>query len=122
MSLRGIRGATVVEQDTASEIVAETRQLLAEILSRNAIQIEDIASIFFTVTADLTSEFPAVAARELGLNTTPLICMTEIPVPKSLPKCIRVLLHVNTELAQTQMNHVYLKAAEALRPDHKEKA
>lgn len=117
MALRGIRGATVVEENNSSQIVAETKHLLSELLTQNNLIIDDIATIFFTVTQDITAEFPAVAARELGLTSTPLLCMTEIPVPNSLPLCIRILIHVNSERPQSEMIHLYLKAAEQLRPD-----
>jgi len=92
-----------------------TKELLAAIEKRNQLKIEDIASIIFTVTKDLDAEFPAVAARELGWNETPLLCNYEIDVPKSLPKCIRVLLTVNSDKSQKAIQHVYLREAVKLR-------
>ncbi len=115
--IRGIRGATCAAQNTKAAILEATGELLQRILEQNQIQIGDIASILFSTTADLNAEFPAAAARELGLEDTPLLCMTEIPVPGSLPMCIRILLHVNTEKVQKEIKHIYLKAAVKLRPD-----
>ena len=84
---------------------------------RSYIKIEDIASIFFSVTKDLDAEFPAVAARQLGLSHTPLLCLNEIDVPASLQKCVRILCHVNTPTPQSDIRHIYLKEAKSLRPD-----
>jgi len=118
MTVRGIRGATNVNEDTPSEILAATRELLQEILRANRIEtFDDIASIYFTTTPDLVSTFPAEAARELGMNFVPLLCASEIAVPNRLPRCIRVLLHVNTEVPQKDIVHVYLRDARKLRPD-----
>jgi len=116
--LRGIRGATTVEADDAEEILAATRELLAEMLRVNDIDDFDvIASIFFTTTPDLHATFPAEGARELGMNMVPLLCFQEIPVPERLPKCIRVMMQVNTTKRQDEVRHVYLKGARVLRPD-----
>ena len=115
MPLRGIRGATSVTSNTKEEIISATKELLEEIAKANQLKIEEIASIIFTVTKDLNAEFPATAARELGWKDTPLLCACEIDVPKSLPKCIRVLLHVNTEKKQKEIKHIYLKEAQTLR-------
>lgn len=115
MPLRGIRGATTAENNTKQEIGVATKELLSEIISANEVKIEDIASIIFSVTRDLDAEFPAVAARELNWNDTPLLCTYEIDVPGSLQKCIRVLMHVNAEKPQKEMKHVYLKEAVNLR-------
>ena len=117
MMLRGIRGATTVDIDEPPQILDATEDLLREIVRRNALCPEDIASTLFTVTPDLTSEFPAVAARRMGWNLVPMLNFTEIGVPDGLPRCIRVLVHVNTTRAQHEVIHVYLKAARALRPD-----
>ncbi len=118
MSMRGIRGATAVCHDDAQEILAATRQLLQAILDENpSLQPEDIASIFFTVSDDLHSAYPAKAAREMGWSEVPMMCAREIPVPGGLPGCIRVLVHWNTELLQSTIQHVYLGEAVSLRPD-----
>lgn len=117
MSIRGIRGAITVEENSKEAILSHTEELLSEILHSNHILSDDIASIFFSVTTDLNAEFPALAARKLGLKDTPLLCLTEIPVPGSLSKCIRILIHLNTSKRQSEMIHVYLKGAVALRPE-----
>jgi chorismate mutase len=120
MSVRGIRGATSVEADTPAEILAATTELLKEILRANSIEgFEEIASVIFTTTGDLTSSFPAEAARTLGMNQVPLLCASEIPVRSSVARCIRVLLHFNTDKTQREMVHVYLREARRLRPDVK---
>ena len=118
MPVRGIRGATSVDQDNRTEIAQATRELLTTISQANPdLRKEDIASVLFTVTSDLTSDYPARAARELGWVEVPLLCALEIPVPESLPKCIRVLIHWNTKLPQSAVRHVYLRKAAQLRPD-----
>jgi chorismate mutase len=114
---RAIRGATTVERDTPDQIRRATRELLETIVARNAITSADVISAIFTVTHDLTSEFPAHAARELGWLDVPLLCTLEIPVPGSLAKCIRVLLHVESAAPRSAIRHVYLHDARALRPD-----
>jgi chorismate mutase len=118
MSIRGIRGATTVSQDTSEVILDGTRELLEEILLENpSLKKEDLASAFFTVTDDLCSVYPAKAAREMGWHQVPLMCAREIPVPEGIQHCIRVLLHWNTTLSQHEVKHVYLHAATRLRPD-----
>ena len=118
MAIRGIRGATTVERDEPGQVIAATRELLEKILSANpGLDPGDLASALFTVTGDLTSAHPARAAREMGWELVPLMCALEIPVPGSLERCIRVLLHWNTDLPQGSIQHVYLYNAAALRPD-----
>lgn len=118
MSVRGIRGATSVETDSPDQILDATRELLQELFRANAIEgFDEIVSAIFTTTSDLTSTFPAEAARDLGMNQVPLLCASEIAVPGSMPRCIRVLLHVNTSKKQSEMVHVYLRDAKKLRPD-----
>ncbi len=118
MAVRGIRGATVVEHDQPEEVLAATRDLLSAILKANpSLNPADLASAIFTVTADLCSAYPAQAARQLGWEDVPLMCGLEIPVPGSLPRCIRVLLHWNTDLPQAAVRHVYQGEAASLRPD-----
>ncbi len=118
MSIRGIRGATTVAQDTSAAILDGTRELLEEILLENpSLKITDLASAFFTVTDDLSAAYPAKAAREMGWHQVPLMCAREIPVPDGIQHCIRVLLHWNTTLSQREVKHVYLHAAARLRPD-----
>jgi chorismate mutase len=115
--VRGIRGATTVTEDTAVAILDATEELVREIVSSNGLEPEDVASALFTVTPDLRAEFPAAAARRMGWTMVPLLNFTEIGVPGRLEKCIRVLVHVNTERAQSEMVHVYLREAVSLRPD-----
>ena len=115
--LRGIRGATVAEANTREAILAATDELLKEVLAVNCLPVEQIASVFFSVTRDLDAEFPAVAARKLGLSNTPLLCLNEIPVPSSLSRCIRILIHANLDIPQNAVKHVYLREAASLRPD-----
>ncbi len=117
MIVRGIRGATTVTADDAEAILSATEELVREIVAANGIVAEDIASALFTVTPDLRAEFPAAAARRMGWTMVPLLNFTEIGVPGRLEKCIRVLVHVNTERSQVEMVHVYLREAVALRPD-----
>jgi chorismate mutase len=114
---RGVRGATTVETDDRETILKATRELLALVIHLNDIHKEDVASAMFTTTVDLNAAFPATAARQLGWLDVPLMCMHEIEVPGSLRRCIRVLLHWNTDRAQTAIQHVYLKEAQTLRPD-----
>lgn len=118
MPTRGIRGATTVAEDEAETILQATRELLEAIVKENAsMKPEDIGSAIFTVTEDLTATFPAQAAREMGWSMVPMMCAREIPVPDSLPKVIRVLVHWNTETPQSEIKHVYLRDAVKLRPD-----
>lgn len=114
---RGVRGATTVENDERGEILRATRELLAAMVEANGIATADIAAAIFTVTDDVSAAFPAAAARELGWNAVPLLDAREIPVPGALPLCIRVLLLINTGRTQTEIRHVYLKNASALRED-----
>ena len=118
MPIRGIRGATTVTADESDLILQATRELLEEILEENeGMQPDDIASAIFTVTDDLVSTFPAQAARQMGWDLVPMLCGREIPVPSSLPRVIRVLVHWNTQLTQSEIKHVYLHDAVKLRPD-----
>ncbi|MEQ8848404.1 chorismate mutase [Botrimarina sp.] len=117
MPCRGVRGATTVDANEREAILTATRQLLALVIRRNGIQRDDIASVIFTVTKDLDAEFPALAARQLGWAGVPLLCGYEIDVPGSLPLCIRVLVHWNTDKPPAEIHHVYARGAERLRPD-----
>ena len=115
--LRGIRGATTVDRDDAESILAATEELVREVIAANGIDANDVASALFTVTPDLRAEFPAAAARRMGWTMVPLLNFTEIGVPGRLEKCIRFLVHVNTDKTQAEMVHVYLREAVSLRPD-----
>jgi chorismate mutase len=117
MACRGIRGATTIERDDREEILTATRQLLALMVRRNEIDRRDVASAIFTTTPDVNAEFPALAALQLGWLDVPLLCGHELSVPGSLPRCIRVLVHWNTDRAQDEIEHIYIRDAVRLRPD-----
>lgn len=117
MICRGVRGATTVEQNSPEAILRATRELLALMIRLNGIRSEDVASVIFTTTRDVTSQYPALAARQLGWMDVPLLCGHEMEVPNGLPRCIRVLLHWNTDSPQSEIQHVYLNEAKSLRPD-----
>jgi len=118
MPVRGIRGATVVEVDQPELVFAATRDLLRAILDANpTLQTRDLASVFFTVSGDLNSAYPAQAARDMGWTHVPMLCTQDILVSGGLKRCIRVLLHWNSDLPQDSIKHVYLGAASNLRPD-----
>lgn len=116
--VRGIRGATTVSQDDEKEIMQATAEMLLKIVEDNQVVPEDICSVFITTTTDLTTAFPAKAVRTMpGWELVPLMCSLEIPVQPSLPRCIRLMVHVNTEKSQKEIKHVYLNDAKVLRPD-----
>ena len=118
MSFRGVRGATVASENSSTAILEATSELLQKMIAINHIKTEEIASIFLSTTRDLDADFPAKAARNLGLNEVPLLCLHEMEVPGALKACIRILIHINTDLSQAEIQHVYLKEAQSLRPDH----
>lgn len=116
--IRGVRGAITVNQNNEAEIMAATERVVKQMILENEISPDDVASVFISVTEDLSAVFPAKAVRLIdGWNYVPVMCMQEIPVPNSLRKCIRVMMHVNTEKVQQEINHIYLEGAEVLRPD-----
>ncbi|GHH98187.1 chorismate mutase [Neobacillus kokaensis] len=116
--IRGIRGATTVSNNSAEEILTATEELVSKIIELNKIDPDTVASVFISTTEDITAVFPAKVLRNFtGWTYVPVMCMQEIPVPNSLTKCIRVMLHVDTDIAQTEINHVYLNGAKVLRPD-----
>jgi chorismate mutase len=118
MAIRGVRGATTVSADEIELILDATQELLNAILDANEnMKPEDVGSVFFTMTDDLVSAFPAQAARRMGWNFVPLMCTREIPVPDGLPRTIRVMVHWNTDKLQSEITHVYLREAVKLRPD-----
>lgn len=117
MPCRGVRGATTAENNSPEEILRATRQLLALMIRQNGIRPEDVASAIFSTTTDLDAEFPALAARQLGWIDVALMCVNELDVPGSLRRCIRVLLHWNTDKPADAIVHVYVKDAAALRRD-----
>lgn len=117
MPCRGVRGATTVDHNDREQILRATRELLALMIRQNGIESQDVASAFFSTTVDLDAEFPAHAARQIGWCDVPLLCGNEIKVPGSLEKCIRILVHWNTNKPQDEVNHIYHRGAERLRPD-----
>ena len=117
MSVRGVRGAITVKSDTSEAIVSATKELLQAMILANNIRIEAIASAWLTTTSDLTAEYPAVAARQLGWVDVPLLCGHEMEVPHGLHRCVRVMLHWNTAKSQRDVQHIYLRGATVLRLD-----
>jgi chorismate mutase len=117
MAVRAVRGATQVEQDVREDVLAATTELLGEVLRRNALSSDDLISVVFTATPDLHSEFPAYAARQMGITDVPLLCAAEIDVPGAMPRVLRLLAHVETERSRSELRHVYLRGAAALRTD-----
>ncbi len=115
--VRAIRGATTVDADTVEAISPRVQELLREIMARNGLDHDDIISVFFTATPDLTSMFPAAAAREVGFGDIPLICATEIAVVTGTAKCVRVMLHVYSSVEKSRIRHTYLHGAQGLRDD-----
>ncbi len=117
MAVRAIRGAIQLDVDDREHLLASTRELVEAVLRANDLSTDQLISILFTVTADLRSEFPAVAARELGMGDVPLLCTTEIDVPGALPRVVRLMAHAEMEVPRSKVQHVYLRGAVALRRD-----
>jgi chorismate mutase len=115
--VRAIRGATTVEHDTRDEVIARTQELVAEIVARNGIDVDDMVSILFTATDDIRSAFPAEAAREAGLTRVPLMCARELAIDGGIERCVRIMLHVYTTLGADELRHPYLHEARQLRTD-----
>lgn len=117
MKLLALRGAITVDDDTKEQVVARTQQLVRAMLERNAVEHDDIVSVIFTATDDIHSEFPATAARALGLGDIPLLCARELDIAHGMPLCIRVLLHFHGDRDRAALHHVYLEGARSLRDD-----
>ena len=117
MKVRGVRGATTSDSNSREDILLAAHDLRTGIIETNEVVVDDVASILFSTTADLNAEFPAVAARNLGFTNTALECLVEMNVPGSLARCIRVLMHVNSDKQQKEIRHIYLKNAKSLRAD-----
>lgn len=117
MVCRGVRGAITVSSNNEDEILEATRELLQALVQANGMQVDDIASAYFTTTADLNATYPAFAARQLGWMDAALMCGHEMNVPGGLPRCIRVLIHWNTTRTAQEIVHIYLREARSLRPD-----
>jgi chorismate mutase len=116
-TVRALRGATTVDEDTAEQVTSRVQELLTEVMARNGLVEDDVISVIFTTTGDVVSMFPATAARGIGFGAVPLLCAMEIPVPGAMPLCIRVLLHVHTDRTRDELRHVYLHGAQMLRDD-----
>jgi len=115
--VRAVRGAIQVDANERDDILKGTAELVTEVLGRNRIEPDDLISVVFTATPDLTAEFPAYAARAIGITDVPLLCATEIDVPGAMPRVIRLLAHVESDLTRSEIRHVYLHGAAALRTD-----
>jgi chorismate mutase len=116
-AVRALRGATTVDVDRPEQVTERVTALLKEMFARNDVDHDDLISILFTATDDLTSIFPATAARTIGLGDVPLICAREIAVPGSMPRCVRVMAHLETDRSRAELHHVYLEGAKSLRDD-----
>jgi chorismate mutase len=117
VAVRAVRGAIQVDEDTAESVQTGTMRLVKEVMERNGLSSDDLISVLFTNTPDLLSEFPAHGARMAGLVEVPLMCAVEISVPGALPRVVRLMAHVETSRARSELSHVYLDGATALRPD-----
>jgi chorismate mutase len=117
MAVRAIRGAIQLDVDERDHLLAATRELVTAVLEANALTRDGLISMLFTCTADLTSEFPALAARELGLGDVPLLCTVEIDVPGAMPRVVRLMVHADMDVPRSDVQHVYLRGATALRRD-----
>ncbi|MGH3379544.1 MAG: chorismate mutase [Actinoallomurus sp.] len=117
MAVLAVRGAIQVDADDRDQILEATAELVTEVMTRNALTTDDVISVIFTATPDLTAEFPALAARKLGFHEVPLLCASEIDVPHALPRVIRLMAHIETDRPRTDIQHVYLRGATALRVD-----
>jgi chorismate mutase len=115
--LQALRGAITCTENSQGEIEEKTQRLLKDLMARNELDHDDLVSIIFTMTSDLTTEFPAAAARALGLGDIPLLCARELEIEHGMPMCIRMMIHCYTERRRDQLHHVYLEGARALRDD-----
>jgi chorismate mutase len=115
--VRAIRGAIQVAGRDRESILDGTTELVTEVLTRNGLTTDDVISVIFTATPDLTAEFPALAARKIGFDDVPLLCATEIDVPGALPRVVRLLMHIGTSRSRSEIQHVYLRGATMLRLD-----
>jgi chorismate mutase len=116
-AVRALRGATTVDADTPEQVTGRVQELLTHLFDRNGLAHDDVISIVFTATSDVVSIFPAAAARAMGLGDVPLLCARELDVVGSTPNCLRVLLHIATDLSRPELHHVYLHGAKGLRDD-----
>lgn len=116
-AVRALRGAITLDEDTKEQVIERTVELLRGLLERNAIGHEDLVSVIFTATPDIRAEFPAAAARSIGISDVPLLCAQEIDVAGAIPLCIRILMHLTTDRPAAELRHVYMRGAEPLRTD-----
>ncbi|HET9897262.1 MAG TPA: chorismate mutase [Streptosporangiaceae bacterium] len=117
MKVRAIRGAVQIDACDRQAILDGTAELVTEVMSRNHLSTDDVISVIFSATPDLTAEFPALAARSLGFQEIPLLCCSEIAVPSAMPRVVRLMMHVETSMSRSEVQHVYLRGAAALRLD-----
>jgi chorismate mutase len=117
LTVRAIRGAIQLDGVDREDILEGTAELVTAVMSRNDLTTDDVISVLFTVTPDLTAEFPALAARKTGFHAVPLMCATEIPVTGAMPRVVRLMAHVETDRSRSEIQHVYLRGAAALRLD-----
>jgi chorismate mutase len=117
VAVRAIRGAVQVGANERADILDGTTELVAEVMTRNGLVTDDVISVLFTATPDLTAEFPALAARKIGFHDVPLLCASEIGVPSAMPRVVRLLMHIETSKPRSELEHVYLRGAAALRLD-----
>ena len=117
MAVRAIRGAIQVDADERQAILDGTAELVTEVMERNKLTTDEVISVLFSATPDLSAEFPALAARSLGFQEVPLLCCAEIDVPGAIPRVVRLMMHVETDRARTEIQHVYLRGAAGLRLD-----
>lgn len=116
-TIRAIRGAIQVDANDRDLVLEATAELVSEVMSRNELSTDDVVSVLFTATPDLTAEFPALAARKIGFHDVPLMCASEINVPGAMPRVVRLMAHVETDRSRSEVQHVYLRGAAALRLD-----
>lgn len=117
MTVRAVRGAVQIASDDRAEILSGTTELVTEVMTRNELSTDEVISVIFTATSDLTAEFPALAARKLGFQEVPLLCAAEINVPGAMPRVVRLMMHIETDRPRSALQHVYLRGATALRLD-----
>jgi chorismate mutase len=117
VSVRAVRGATQLVSDTREEMLDRVAEMVTEVMSANRLEVDDFISVIFTATADLVAEFPAYAARQLGFGEVPLLCARELEIDGSMPRVVRMLAHVESDLPRSEITHVYLHGAAALRTD-----
>jgi len=117
VAVRAVRGAVQISGNDRDEILAGTTELVTEVMSRNELSTDDVISVLFTATPDLTAEFPALAARKLGFQEVPLLCASELDVPAAMPRVVRLMMHIETSKPRSALQHVYLRGASALRLD-----